>query len=189
VPDDRIGAFLMANGIRDATRVPLGFEYRVPNPLAPRLSALAGQVDELQRSVAARTARTTELEHEVQQLQSHAALAAEKEVRLQTLEHRWPIALTALIVALLGLAGALWTARLAAWIWSRSALPLSHTSSRIGAAPSWPSARRPVTGSSSSRTACASSSVSRVWSAAAAEGAGERPPPAALRRLPCIGVT
>ena len=36
VPDERLGAFVMANGIRDATRVPLGFEYRVPNPLAPR---------------------------------------------------------------------------------------------------------------------------------------------------------
>ena len=113
VPDDRVGAFLMANGIRDATRVPLGFEYRVPNPLAPRIGALTSQVDELQRTVADRSARTTELERQLKQLQSQAALAAEKEARLETLERRWPIALTALIVALLGLGGALWTARLA----------------------------------------------------------------------------
>jgi len=113
VPDDRVGAFLMANGIRDATRVPLGFEYHVPNPLAPRIAALASQVDELQHTVAARTERTTELERQLKQLQSQAVLAADKEARLQTLEGRWPVALTALVVALLGLAGALWTARLA----------------------------------------------------------------------------
>lgn len=113
VPDERIGAFLMANGIRDATRVPLGFEYRIPNPLAPRVSALASQVEELQRTLAERTERTAELERQVKQLESQAALAADKEARLQTLETRWPIALTSLVVALLGLAGALWTARLA----------------------------------------------------------------------------
>lgn len=113
VPDDRVGAFLTANGIRDATRVPLGFEYRVPNPLAPRIAALASQVDELQRTVADRTARAAELERQVKQLEAQAGVTAAKEARLATLERRWPIVLTALIVALLGLAGALWTARLA----------------------------------------------------------------------------
>ena len=113
VPDERIGTFLMANGIKDPTRVPLGFEYRVPNPLAPQISALSNQVADLQRTVAARTERTTELEHSVAQLTTQATIAADKESRLQTLERRWPIALTALVVALLGIAGALWTARLA----------------------------------------------------------------------------
>jgi hypothetical protein len=113
VPDERIGSFLMANGIKDATRVPLGFEYRVPNPLAPQVSALSARVAELQGTVAARTARTTELERSVEQLTKQATIAADKEARLRTLERRWPIALTALVVALLGIAGALWTARLA----------------------------------------------------------------------------
>ena len=113
VPDERIGAFLMANGIKDPTRVPLGFEYRVPNPLSPQVSALSGQVAELKRTVADRTERTTELERSVAQLTTQAKVAADKEARLQTLERRWPVALTALVVALLGIAGALWTARLA----------------------------------------------------------------------------
>jgi hypothetical protein len=108
VPQDRLGAFLTANGIADATRVPLGFEYRIPNPLVPRLDALTDQVQRLERDVADRSARVAELERTNERLGRDAARSQAKEDRLEALERRWPIAMTALVLALLGLAGALW---------------------------------------------------------------------------------
>ncbi|HWP67112.1 MAG TPA: hypothetical protein VNO26_14535 [Candidatus Limnocylindria bacterium] len=113
IPEDRIDDFLVANGIRDPTRVPLGFAYRVPNPLAPRVDELTDELAALRRSAAEHAAETTALRETIERLRGEAAFAADKEARLHTLEARWPIALTALVVALLGLAGALWTARLA----------------------------------------------------------------------------
>jgi hypothetical protein len=112
IPEAGVAAFLRDNGIADATRIPLGFEYRIPNPLAPRLDALASQVDGLERDLAARTARTTELERALEKAQAAAVFSEGQARRLEQLERRWPIAMTGLIVALLGLGGALWISRL-----------------------------------------------------------------------------
>ena len=112
VPEDGLPAFLAASGIRDATRVPLGFEYRIPNPLGPRLEALAGEIERLDHALTARTARVTELERTLEEVRAQAAFTEAKERRLAALETRWPVAVTALVVALLALAGALWVARL-----------------------------------------------------------------------------
>ena len=112
VPAEGLSAFLAANGITDATRVPLGYEYRIPNPLGPRLDALSAEIEQLNRTLAARTARVTELERNLERAQAQAALSDAKERRLAVLEGRWPIAITAVILLLAGLAGALWVARL-----------------------------------------------------------------------------
>jgi hypothetical protein len=114
VPRDGLLAFLAANGIRDATRVPLGFEYRMPNPLAPPLDAVQTERERLDRDLRARTARVAELERTLVKIRAEAAFSEAKERRLATLEARWPIGVATLVVALLGLVGALWAARLAA---------------------------------------------------------------------------
>jgi len=112
-PEGGLPAFLAATGIRDATRVPLGFEYRMPNPLAPRLDAVQAERERLDRVLRTRTAHVAELERTLGEVRAQAAFSEAKERRLATLETRWPIGMAALVVALLGLAGALWTARIA----------------------------------------------------------------------------
>lgn len=113
IPPDGLGTFLAANGITDPTRVPLGFEYRIPNPLAPRLEVLGAQKDRLERDLATRTARVEELERAREALQAQAALSDAKAQRLARLEAWWPLVITGLVVALLGLAGTSWVTRLA----------------------------------------------------------------------------
>jgi hypothetical protein len=113
VPEDGLPAFLAATGIRDATRVPLGFEYRMPNPLRARLDTLEAERDHLDRDLRARTARVAELERSLGEVRAQAAFSEAKERRLASFEAQWPIGVTTLVVVLLGLLGALWTAHLA----------------------------------------------------------------------------
>jgi hypothetical protein len=113
IPPGGLGTFLAANGITDPTRVPLGFEYRIPNPLAPRLEVLRAQTDRLGRDLATRTARVEELERAREELQAQADLSDAKAQRLAGLDQWWPSVITALVVALLGFAGTSWVTRLA----------------------------------------------------------------------------
>jgi hypothetical protein len=113
VPEEGLPAFLVATGIRDATRVPRGFEYRMPNPLGARLDTVETERERLDRDLRARTARVAELERSLAEVRTQAAFSAAKERRLANLEARWPIGVATLVVALLGLVGALWTAHLA----------------------------------------------------------------------------
>jgi hypothetical protein len=113
VPRDRLGAFLAANGISDPRRVPLGFEYRIPNPLGPRLEALGDRVRRLERDAVAWSARVADLERTNEQLARQAGLDEANARRLAALEWRWPITAGLLVLALLALAGALWTTRAA----------------------------------------------------------------------------
>src|SRR5262249_36111783 len=53
LPASQVDALLAAKGIRDGNHVPVGFEYRVPNPLAERAHAAETRSAELEQRAAA----------------------------------------------------------------------------------------------------------------------------------------
>ncbi len=97
IPAPQVAALLAAGGISDGGRVPVGFEYRVPNPLAARADAAEARSAELgQRAAAA--------EQTLAETQRTEELRGEERRRLAQLEGRWSLALWALVGLAAGLA-------------------------------------------------------------------------------------
>ncbi len=104
VPMAQLDALLAARGIRDASRVPVGFEYRVPNPLAARAEAAERRAAELERQVAAAEARAGDVERQLGGVQRVDELRADQRQRLAQLEGRWRLAFWAIVGLSLALA-------------------------------------------------------------------------------------
>jgi len=97
IPAAGLDALLAAKGIGDANRVPVGFEYRVANPLAARADAAETRSAELEQRAAA-------AEQALADTQRSEELRAEQRHRLAQLEGRWSLALWALVGLAAGLA-------------------------------------------------------------------------------------
>ena len=91
-PPAQIDAFLAARGIAAGNRVPVGFEYRVPNPLAARADAAEQRIAELERQMTAADARAVAAEQQLAGVQRSEELRAEQRLRLVQLEGRWRLA-------------------------------------------------------------------------------------------------
>src|SRR5579875_642654 len=92
IPPEQFSAFLRANGITDAARVPAGFRYRVPNPLAARVSALEAQAAKLEHEAQASAERARALEAELTRAQAASAAADAEHARVVRLERLGPLA-------------------------------------------------------------------------------------------------
>src|SRR5262245_6066492 len=103
VPPAQLEPLLSAGGIANGERVPVGFEYRVPNPLASRADAAEQRVGDLERRSMAAEARAAQAEARLAGTQRSEELRAEQRLRLAQLEGRWLLARW----AILGLALAL----------------------------------------------------------------------------------
>src|SRR5262249_17497627 len=86
IPAPDLDALLAAKGIGDANRVPVGFEYRVANPLAARADAAETRSAELEQRAAA-------AEQALADTQRSEELRAEQRHRLARPEGRWSRAL------------------------------------------------------------------------------------------------
>ena len=91
-------AFLRANGIADAARVPAGFRYRVPNPLAARVEALEAQAATLEHDAKAAADHARTLEAQLAEARAASAAAAADRARLARLERLWPLAEVGLVL-------------------------------------------------------------------------------------------
>jgi hypothetical protein len=97
IPAAQVDALLAAKDIRDGGHVPVGFEYRVPNPLAARADAAETRSAELEQRAAA-------AEDALASVQRTEELRGEERRRLAQLEGRWSLALWALVGLAAGLA-------------------------------------------------------------------------------------
>ena len=97
IPASELDALLAAKGIGDPNRVPVGFEFRVANPLAARTDAAETRSAELEQ-------RTAAAERTLADTQRTEELRAAQRRRLAQLEGRWSLALWALVGLAAGLA-------------------------------------------------------------------------------------
>jgi hypothetical protein len=97
IPASQVDALLAAGGIRDGNRMAVGFEYRVPNPLAARADAAETRSAELEKRAAA-------AEDALASVRRTEELRGEERQRLAQLESRWSLALWALVGLAAGLA-------------------------------------------------------------------------------------
>jgi hypothetical protein len=97
-------ALLAAQGIRDPDRVPVGFEYRVRNPLAARVETAERRTGELERQLVAAESRVAAAEGQLAGVQRTEALQADQLQRLAQLEGRWRLAFWAIVGLSLALA-------------------------------------------------------------------------------------
>jgi hypothetical protein len=102
IPADRVPELLRSNGIKDATQIGSGFQYRVPNYAAREL---AGQLDALRserdRAVTAATAAMTRADTaagEARADKDAAAAANARADRSARLERLWPFMQAALLL-------------------------------------------------------------------------------------------
>ena len=92
-----LATLLAAEGVRDASRVPVGFEYRVPNPLAARADDAERRARDLEQKVVAAESRVAEIERQLGAVQRGEALRAQQVQRLAQLEGRWRLAFWAVV--------------------------------------------------------------------------------------------
>jgi len=104
VPLDVLLAGQGIQGIRDGSRVPVDFEYRVANPLAARVDAAERRSGDLERRLVAAESRVAETERELAGVQRAEALRADQLQRLAQLEGRWRLAFWAIVGLSLALA-------------------------------------------------------------------------------------
>ncbi|MCW5893141.1 MAG: LysM peptidoglycan-binding domain-containing protein [bacterium] len=107
VAPDQIGRFLGDNGVKDAGRIPLGFPFRVPNPATARATAAEARAAaaEAERGTLAQRLRAAERALVV--AREGVTFVEADRARLAALETRWSVALWALVVGGLLLAGSL----------------------------------------------------------------------------------
>lgn len=97
MPPAALAAQLAAQGVRDASRIPVGFEYRVQNPLAARADAAERRTDDLERQLVAAESRVAVGEQHLAGVQRGETLQAEQWQRLAQLEGRWRLAFWAIV--------------------------------------------------------------------------------------------
>lgn len=112
-----VPAFLAANGITDATRVPPGFEYKIPNravrDLETRASRLDGKLHRIARDLATERKRNRDLVRTAAQTRDDAAAAESRAQHLARIATLWPWAKAALVLLVLGVGGAVVLAQMA----------------------------------------------------------------------------
>src|SRR4029450_6586741 len=91
-------------GIHDPDRVPVGFEYRVRNPLAARVETAERRTGELEQQLVAAESRVAAAEGQLGGVQRTEALQADQLQRLAQLEGRWRLAFWAIVGLSLALA-------------------------------------------------------------------------------------
>jgi hypothetical protein len=99
-----LDALLAAQGIRDGARVPVGFEYRVANPLAARVEAAERRASDVARQLVAAESRAAAAEHQLAGVQHTEELRVDQRQRLAQLEGRWRLAFWAVVGLSLALA-------------------------------------------------------------------------------------
>jgi hypothetical protein len=117
IPQEKLPAFLAANGIHDATRIGEGFVYRVPNTaavaLAERVATLDTENVRLKRELSEARDRVEQLTRETADVRSAATQAEERATRLARLGRLWPFLQVTLVLLALGAAAAAAMARAA----------------------------------------------------------------------------
>jgi hypothetical protein len=112
-----VPAFLAANGITDATRVPPGFEYKIPNravrDLETRASRLEGKLHRVARDLANEKKRNRDLTRAADETRANFAAAETRSQQLARIATLWPWAKAAMVLLLLGVGGAIVLAQLA----------------------------------------------------------------------------
>jgi hypothetical protein len=110
-----VAAFLAANGISDATRVPPGFEYKISNravqDLGRRATRLETKLKRVARDLAREKDRNRELLRAADATRDSVAAAETRAQDLARIGTLWPWAKAALVLLLLALAGAFVLAR------------------------------------------------------------------------------
>ena len=105
-----VPAFLAANGIRDASRVPPGFEYKIPNravqDLGRRATRLETKLKRVARDLAREKERNRELLRAADATRDTVAAAESRAQDLARIGTLWPWAKAALALLILALAGA-----------------------------------------------------------------------------------
>jgi hypothetical protein len=105
-----MAAFLAANGISDATRVPPGFEYKVPNravqDLGRRATRLETKLKRVARDLAREKERNRELVRTADATRDSVAAAETRAQDLARIGTLWPWAKAAMVLLVLALAGA-----------------------------------------------------------------------------------
>jgi hypothetical protein len=108
IPAEELSAFLRENRVGDATRVPVGFVYRVPNRAAraahERLAVLEVEQVGLRRDLAQARGDVERLTREAAEARASASDATRRADSLATLEWWWPMVRAGFV--LLGLATA-----------------------------------------------------------------------------------
>lgn len=106
IPPEELTSFLAANGITDATRVPTGHVYRIPNPLATRAGRAERRAQALERELSELRARGEALDHDLAAAREIAAAAERRAQRLTRYAWLWrlSIGLAAVLVVGLGFA-------------------------------------------------------------------------------------
>lgn len=109
--EHQIPAFLAANGITDATRVPPGFEYKIPNravrDLATRATRLEGKLHRIARDLSGERARNRELVRTAEQTRGDVAAAEDRSQHLARIASLWPWAKALIVLLCLGVVGAI----------------------------------------------------------------------------------
>ena len=105
-----VAGFLAANGISDATRVPPGFEYKIPNravqDLGRRATRLETKLKRVARDLAREKGRNRELLRAADATRDSVAAAESRAQHLARIATLWPWAKAALLLLVLALAGA-----------------------------------------------------------------------------------
>ncbi len=106
-----VPAFLAANGISDATRVPPGFEYKIPNravrDLGTRATRLEGKLQRSARDLAGEKKRNRDLLRAADETRDNIAAAESRAQHLARVATLWPWAKAALVLLVLAGGGAI----------------------------------------------------------------------------------
>jgi hypothetical protein len=105
VAPDAVARFLREQGVKDPDRLPLGFPFRVPNPAITRAEAAEARAAAAEAERAKLEQRARSAERALATARDSATMVEADRQRLATLETRWGIALWALVVAAVVVAG------------------------------------------------------------------------------------
>ena len=102
VPAEEFAAFLRSNGVKDPTHVPVGFRYRIPDPLGSTVRRLEARNAELASELTRSATRAEQLDANLRTAREAAEATQAERARLGRLEWLWPLARAGLVA--LGLA-------------------------------------------------------------------------------------
>lgn len=109
VTPEQLPAFLRENGVRDASRIPTGFAFRVANPAITRAREAAARAVAAEGERATLADRLRNVERALAVAREGATFVEDDRRRLATLETRWSVALWALVACGIGLVVAVGT--------------------------------------------------------------------------------
>ena len=101
VPAEEFAAFLRSNGVKDATHVPVGFRYRIPDPLGSTVRRLEARNAELASELTRSATWAEQLDAELRTSREAAEAIQAERARLRRLEWLWPLARAGLVALVL----------------------------------------------------------------------------------------